>query len=41
MKRPLNRGVRLALTLVWIVLKLTLVAALLNRNAADFIYAGY
>lgn len=41
MKRSLGRAARLALTLVWIVVKLTLVAALLNRNAADFIYAGY
>jgi hypothetical protein len=32
---------RAVLTLAWIVLKLTLVAALLNRNAADFIYAGF
>ncbi len=32
---------RVALTLVFIALKLTLIAALLNRNAADFVYAGF
>lgn len=32
---------RVTLTLVWIALKLTLVAALVDRNAANFIYAGF
>lgn len=36
-----GKAARLALTLVWIVVKLTLIAALLNRSAANFIYAGY
>lgn len=36
-----SRAARLALTLLWIVVKLTLIAALVNRNAANFIYAGY
>ncbi len=37
--RPSGR--RVLLTLVWIALKLTLIAALVNRNAADFVYAGF
>ncbi len=32
---------RLALTLLWIALKLTLIAALANRNASEFVYAGF
>ncbi len=32
---------QLALTLLWIAVKLTLVAALLNPETADFIYAGF
>ncbi len=32
---------RLALRLAWIVARLLLVAALANRNAAEFIYAGF
>ncbi len=32
---------RLLLTLVWALVKLTLVLALLDRNAANFVYAGY
>lgn len=36
-----RQALRLALTLLWIVVKLTLVAALVNRNAAEFVYAGF
>ncbi len=36
-----RRAARLGLTVLWIVAKLTLVAALLDRNAANFIYAGF
>lgn len=32
---------RLLLTLAWVLVKLTLIAALLDRNAANFVYAGY
>jgi hypothetical protein len=32
---------RLAVSVLWIAVKLTLVAALLNRNASNFIYAGF
>jgi hypothetical protein len=32
---------RVAFTLVWIAVKLTLIAALANRNAAEFVYAGF
>lgn len=39
MTRP--AWMRLALTLLWIAVKLTLVAAMLNRNASNFIYAGF
>jgi hypothetical protein len=39
--RAHGRALRVALTLAWIVVKLTLVAALINRNAADFVYAGF
>jgi hypothetical protein len=34
---PVRRG----LVLLWIILKLVLVTAMLNRNAAQFIYAGF
>ena len=30
-----------ALYVVWIVVKLTLILAVLNRNTVDFIYAGF
>ena len=30
-----------ALYVVWILVKLTLVLAVLNRNTVDFIYAGF
>jgi hypothetical protein len=32
---------RVALALLWIAVKLTLIAALANRNAAEFVYAGF
>lgn len=34
-------AVELALRLLWVVVQLTLVAALLERNAANFVYAGF
>ncbi len=32
---------RRVLTLAWIAVKLVLVAAMMNRNVAQFIYAGF
>jgi hypothetical protein len=32
---------RTALVLLAVILKLTLILALANRNAANFVYAGY
>jgi hypothetical protein len=32
---------RRALTLAWIAVKLVLVGAMMNRNVAQFIYAGF
>ena len=29
------------LLLTWILIKLTLVAAMINKNAAEFVYAGF
>jgi hypothetical protein len=36
-----RRAAGLALQVLWVVVKLALVVALLNRNAANFVYAGF
>lgn len=36
-----RRAAGLALQVLGVVVKLTLVVALLNRNAANFVYAGF
>lgn len=41
MRSRARRAAGLALRVLWVVVKLTLVAALLNRNAANFVYAGF
>lgn len=45
MKRPVNASVWLfaarGITLLWILVKLTLITAMMSRNTTEFIYAGF